>query len=196
MNENKKKYLEALGCERIAVAACHPWFVEDAMEAMNEGPDEDDEFYHTRSGFMFSGFVSRPAELVDTLGIDIPSYYFDVFEEVEIFGLEDSAYILTRKNCYWNDDDCDEEDKCQEREVNAFGQCAVGQDFCLKQIVNRDGDEQHEGYGDAQSEAGLYSLGYCKIRAHTQEESENHVVHKDRANEQTNEMFHNLFFLL
>ena len=139
MNENKKKYLEALGCERIAVAACHPWFVEDAMEAMNEGPDEDDEFYHTRSGFMFSGFVSRPAELVDTLGIDIPSYYFDVFEEVEIFGLEDSAYILTRKNCYWNDDDCDEEDKDSLHQFNED----FGTDFtCFKECWDYVLDEE------------------------------------------------------
>ena len=42
---------------------------------------------------------------------------------------------------------------------------------------------QHESYGDTQSYGSLHILRYGKVRTHTEEEREYHVVHKDRADE-------------
>lgn len=113
-NSNKEKYLEALGMGRsdnLIVAACHPFFVEEVMDVMDNDPDEDDEMFHyPYFDFIFSGLASRPADLVDEGKVDLPWCHFDVYKELEDFDLTESAMIFTRKNYYINEDVYDDDD--------------------------------------------------------------------------------------
>ena len=122
-NSNKEKYLEALGMDRrnkLIVAACHPFFVQEVMEVLENEPDEDDELYHyPYFDFIFSGFASRPADIVDEEKIDLPHCHFDTFEELKEFDLTENAMIFTRKNCYFNEDVYDDdEDKPSLKQFN------------------------------------------------------------------------------
>ena len=55
-----------------------------------------------------------------------------------------------------------EEDEAQVSEVNT--QNAIGAEHLgLQQVIYRHGDEQHEGYCQAQAQRGLHVLGYCQV---------------------------------
>lgn len=110
--ENRKKYYKALGMEsydNLVVAACHPFFVEEAMDLMDEDPDEDEYYHYPYFDFIFTDFAKRPGDLIDNGEVeDLPYCHFDSFEELSDFNLEENAMIFTRKNYYHDDEDDDE----------------------------------------------------------------------------------------
>ena len=69
----------------------------------------------------------------------------------------------------------DEQDETQVTEVKRI------EHIYLQQVVDRQGDGQHERNRYAQTKTRLNSLTYCQIRTHSKEECENHVVRKNRA---------------
>ena len=94
-------------------------------------------------------------------------------------------------------DDGDEHDEAQEAEVHLGqrGRYPCQRSGCeeefVEQIVDRHGDEQHEGDRYAEARRGLHRLAHGKVGAHAEEEGEDHVVDKYRLDEYVN-VVHNL----
>ena len=76
-------------------------------------------------------------------------------------------------------DDCDEEDECEIAEIHALYETVRTENLGLEQIVGRNGNAEHEGNGETESERCLHVLTNGKERTHTEEECEDHVVHED-----------------
>ena len=81
--------------------------------------------------------------------------------------------------------DGDEENEREERQIYAFDDAVWTEHFGLQQIVHGHGDEQHEGYGNAEAEGCLHVLAHCQVGAHAEEEGEYHIVHENGADEKT-----------
>lgn len=131
-----EKYKKALGndfesWDWITVAACHSFFIDEVMDAMDEQElDEENDVYHTeRNGFIFKDCLPSPAELVQRKGTDLPPYTFESFNEVEEFNYEERSIILTRKNSYlfaWEGEDDDVLREFNEHfgtNFNSFAEC-------------------------------------------------------------------------
>ena len=94
-------------------------------------------------------------------------------------------------------DDGDEHNEAQEAEVHLGQrgrnprQRSGGEEEFVEQVVDGHGDEQHEGDRYAQARRGLHRLAHGKVRAHAEEEGEDHVVDKYRLDEYV-DVVHNL----
>ena len=80
-------------------------------------------------------------------------------------------------------DDGNEQDEREKREVNAGHEAVGAENLGLQQVVDGERDELDKGDGDAEAKGRLDVLRHGKVRAHTEEERENHVVHEYRADE-------------
>ena len=82
-------------------------------------------------------------------------------------------------NLHNSGDDGNEDDEAEEAQVHPFDEGIGCEHVGIEEIVDRKRNQEHEDDCEAQAGSGLHVFRYRQERAHSQEVSENHVVHKD-----------------
>ena len=80
-------------------------------------------------------------------------------------------------------DNRNEDDETEETQVHTRDQGIRLQDIFVEQVVDGKGNQKYEDDRDAQAGSRLHIFRYRQERTHSQEVSENHIVHKDGLDE-------------